>query len=371
MDFARRRSRIVERSGPVARRTCAPDPSTILPPRSCSPGCSGKLPGVSGLAQVDRASDVWPGEFITLRGRRVFVRRVDDAAATTAPSDPRPVAVMIHGLGGSSINWTDLGQVLAPTAASYALDLPGFGLSDPPVDGDYSIEEFAQTVIAYLETLLAARRGGPREGREPGVHLLGNSLGGAIAVRVAMLRPDLLRSLTLISPAFPDLRPRVRRLQFLPLSLVRLPGIGPAGFRLIASAYPERQVDQTFREILVDPAVMGVVRRQQAIDQAAARASMAWAPDALAASFNALVRSWIVDFGASHWAAARAVSVPTAVVWGARDLLVSVGVAPKVVRHIRGSTLTVFDDVGHVAQMEKPDATAKIVAELIGRAETE
>lgn len=322
------------------------------------------LPGVSELAQVNRTSDVWPGEFVSLRGRRVFVRHVDGAAATTAPSDPRPAIVMIHGLGGSSINWTDVGQVLAPTAASYALDLPGFGLSDPPADGDYSIEEFAQTVIAYLENLIAVR------GRDRGVHLVGNSLGGAIAVRVAMLRPDLLRSLTLISPAFPDLRPRVRRLQFLPLSLVRLPGVGPAGFRLIASAYPERQVDQTFREILVDPAAMGPVRRRQAIDQAAARASMPWAPDALAASFNALVRSWIVDLGASHWAAARAVSVPTAVVWGARDLLVSVGVAPKVVRHIKGSTLTVFEDVGHVAQMEKPGETAKVIADLIGRAES-
>ena len=264
---------------------------------------------------------------------------------------------MIHGLGGSSINWTDLGQVLAPTAASYALDLPGFGLSDPPADGDYGIEEFAWTVIAYLETLVAVRG--------PGVHLIGNSLGGAIAVRVAMLRPDLLRSLTLISPAFPDLRPRVRRLQFLPLSLVRIPGLGPAGFRLVASAYPEQQVDRTFGEILVDPRVMGPVRRRQAVDQAVARASMPWAPDALAASFNALVRSWLVDLGASHWAAARAVSVPTAVVWGARDLLVSVGVAPKVVRHIKGSTLTVFEDVGHVAQMERPEETARIVRDLI------
>ncbi|WP_461166243.1 alpha/beta fold hydrolase [Tsukamurella serpentis] len=324
---------------------------------------------MSELAAVNRSSEVWPGRFVTLRGRRLFVRHVDAAAGgdsrpaavldsrPAAVLDSRPAAVMIHGLGGSSINWTDLGQVLAPVAASYAVDLPGFGLSDPPADGDYSVEEFAQTVIAYLETVVAVRPGR--------VHLVGNSLGGAIAVRVAMLRPDLLASLSLISPAFPDLRPRVRRLQFLPLSLVRLPGVGPAGFRLVASAYPERQVDQTFREILVDPTVLGPVRRRQAIDQAAARASMPWAPSALAASFNALVRSWIVDFGASHWAAARAISVPTAVLWGARDLLVSVGVAPKVVRHIRGSTLTVFEDVGHVAQMERPEATARIIADLI------
>ncbi|CAM3718060.1 alpha/beta fold hydrolase [Tsukamurella strandjordii] len=321
---------------------------------------------MSALAPLDRTSDVWPGEFLTVRGQRLFVRHVDDAAAITAPPDPRPAVVMIHGLGGSSINWTDLGQVLAPTAASYAPDLPGFGLSDPPADGDYGIEAFAEIVIGYLETLVAARAG-----YRGGVHLVGNSLGGAIAVRVAMLRPDLLRSLTLISPAFPDLRPRVRRLQFLPLSLVRIPVVGPAGFRLVGSAYPARQVDQTFREILVDPGVMGPVRRDQAIDQAAARASMPWAPDALAASFNALVRSWIVDFGAAHWAAARAVSVPTAVIWGARDLLVSVGVAPKVVRHIKGSTLTVFEDVGHVAQMERPVQTARLVRDLVTATQSE
>lgn len=324
---------------------------------------SGKLLTMSALARVDRTSDVWPGEYLSIHGQRVFVRHVDGAAAMTAPLDSRPTAVMIHGLGGSSINWTDLGQILASEVASYALDLPGFGLSDPPVDGDYGIEAFAEIVIGYLETLVAVRG--------PGVHLIGNSLGGAIAVRVAMLRPDLLRSLSLISPAFPDLRPRVRRLQFLPLSLVRIPVVGPAGFRLVGSAYPERQVDQTFREILVDPDTMGPVRRRQAIDQAVARASMPWAPDALAASFNALVRSWIVDFGASHWAAARAVSVPTSVIWGARDLLVSVGVAPKVVRHIKGSTLTVFEDVGHVAQMERPQETARLVAALVAETERE
>ncbi|GAA4406323.1 alpha/beta fold hydrolase [Tsukamurella soli] len=315
-------------------------------------------PGPEPLATLDRTSDVWPGEFVRVRGQRVFVRHVDAAAAFQAPAGARPLAVMVHGLGGSSINWTDLGQILAPSVASYALDLPGFGLSDPPADGDYGIEAFAEAVIGYLEILVAAR------GRRR-VHLLGNSLGGAVAVRVAMARPDLVATLTLISPAFPDLRPRLRRLQFLPLSLVRIPVVGPAGFRLVGSAYPARQVESTFREILVDPDVMGPVRRRQAIDQAAARASMPWAPDALAASFNALVRSWIADLGAAHWSAARAVSAPTLVVWGARDLLVSSAVAPKVARHIRGSTLIVYEDVGHVAQMERPAAVARAVWELI------
>ncbi|MDF0528914.1 alpha/beta fold hydrolase [Tsukamurella sp. 8F] len=316
--------------------------------------------GLPPLRPVDRATEVWPGGFVTVHGGRLFVRHVDGAAAPTARADPRPTAVMLHGLGGSSINWTDLGQVLAPRIASFAPDLPGFGLSDPPVDGDYGIDACADTVVGYLEHLVTAR------GCER-VHLLGNSLGGAVAVRVAARRPDLVATLTLISPAFPDLRPRLRRLQFLPLTLVRIPFAGPAGFRLVGSAYPERQVDQTFREILVDPAVMGPVRRQQAIDQAVARAGLQWAPDALAASFNALVRSWIVDAGSAHWGAARAVSAPTRVLWGARDLLVSAGIAPKVVRHIAGSTLTVYGAVGHVAQMERPADVAREVCDLVCR----
>ena len=92
-----------------------------------------------------------------------------------------------------------------------ALDLPGFGDSPPPDDGDYSVTGHARAVIRYLDA----------SGRGP-VHLFGNSLGGAVSTRVAAVRPDLVRTLTLVSPALPEIR--VQRTA-VPTALLALPGV--------------------------------------------------------------------------------------------------------------------------------------------------
>src|ERR1700679_1490434 len=96
------------------------------------------------------------------------------AGRPRAPAEGAEPAVFVHGLGGSSRNWTDLmaelsrpGPVPAePVLSSEAIDLPGFGYSPPPADGDYSIDAHAAAVIDLIDA----------GGRWP-VHLIGNSLG--------------------------------------------------------------------------------------------------------------------------------------------------------------------------------------------------
>ena len=130
----------------------------------------------------------WPGRMVSLGSHEVFVR----SAPVGGDAEP---ALFVHGLEGSSRNWTDLMDLLRPRLACDALDLPGFGDSPPRPDGRYSIAALAETVVALIQ----------KQSRP--VHLVGNSLGGAVSVRVAATRPDLVRTLTLISPALPDLRP--------------------------------------------------------------------------------------------------------------------------------------------------------------------
>lgn len=124
----------------------------------------------------------------------------------------------MHGLGGSSQNWSALMLLLEDILDGEAVDLPGFGDSPPPDDGDYSLTGHARALIRYLDAA----------GRGP-VHLLGNSLGGAVSTRVAAVRPDLVRTLTLISPALPELR--VQR-SAVPTALMALPGVAPLFSRL-------------------------------------------------------------------------------------------------------------------------------------------
>ena len=137
-------------------------------------------------------------------GLSTYVRRTPPTRPDAEP------ALYVHGLGGSSLNWTDLAYLLADRLDGEAIDLPGFGRSDPA--RSYTIATMADRVVRWIE----------HSGRGP-VHLFGNSLGGAITVRVAGTRPDLVRTLTLVSPAMPFMDPR-RSLQSRLLPLLLIPG---------------------------------------------------------------------------------------------------------------------------------------------------
>ena len=127
----------------------------------------------------------WPGREVTAGGVTLHVRE-------TPGPDGCP-AVYVHGLGGSAKNWTDLSALLSTRAAGTAVDLPGFGRSRPPAGFDFTPAAHADALLCFLA------------GRNEPVHLLGNSFGGAIALSVAARRPELVRTLTLVSPG--DARP--------------------------------------------------------------------------------------------------------------------------------------------------------------------
>src|SRR3954462_7706642 len=168
----------------------------------------------------------WPARRVDVGGKMLHVR---DPPATRPDAEP---AVYVHGLGGSSQNFTDVAGLLADRFDGQAVDLPGFGYSPPRRSS--SIPAFAGRLIKYLE--FADR--GP-------VHLVGNSLGGAISVRVAALRPDLIRTLTLISPAMPFLDPR-RTAQGPLLPLLAL----PRADRLFAFGMARMTVEEMANEVL-------------------------------------------------------------------------------------------------------------------------
>src|SRR5688572_23956200 len=140
------------------------------------------------LPELPTALPPWPGEEVALDGTVTYVRHTP---ATGPDAEP---ALYVHGLGGSSLNWTDLAFLLAGRLEGEAIDLPGFGRSGP--GRNYQVYAMADRVIRWIE----------HSGRGP-VHLFGNSLGGAITVWVAGTRPDLVRTLTLVSPAMPFMDP--------------------------------------------------------------------------------------------------------------------------------------------------------------------
>ena len=294
----------------------------------------------------------WPGRHVRLDGTLVHVR---DTPATGPGAEP---ALYVHGLGGSAQNWTDLAGLLADRLDGQAIDLPGFGRSEP--GPRYTIPAFAERVIRWIE----------HSDRGP-VHLFGNSLGGAISVRVAALRPDLVRTLTLVSPALPFLDFR-RSLQGRMLPLLAIPrGERLAAWRL-AQFSPEVTAQQVMEACVADLTRISEQRRQEAIDEIRVRYEAAHYAAAYVRTFRGLVgsflRSYLPGEGAL-WRQAAAVRAPTLVVGGRQDRLVDVRVAPQAARVIPDSRLLMLDGVGHVAQLEVPRTVARAVLGLLAEPE--
>lgn len=279
----------------------------------------------------------WPGELVQLAGRPTYVRR-----AGTHGGEP---AVFVHGLGGGSTNWTDLMALLAPEVDGLALDLPGFGRSAPPADGRYPLDLHVGAVVALIQ----------HQGRGP-VHLFGNSLGGAVSTRLAAERPDLVRSLTLISPALPDLAPRRDLDPRLPL--IFLPGLGPLLQRRLASRPAEVRARATLDLVYHQPSRVHSERLCEATAEVTRRSGLGHADSALAGSLRGLVRAQVARGDRGLWRQAAAVAAPVLLIWGRNDRLVDVRVAARAARVFRDAELLVLDDAGHVAQLEDPVAVA-------------
>jgi pimeloyl-ACP methyl ester carboxylesterase len=234
------------------------------------------------------------------------------------------------------------------------VDLPGFGRSRPPAGFDFTPAAHADALLCFLA------------GRNEPVHLLGNSFGGAIALSVAARRPELVRTLTLVSPAMPDRRPDPRRMADVRLALALIPGrIGERARAGLAAVPPRVRAEQVVRVCFGDPTRVPEHRLVEAAEDIAFRSGLAWAQEAGERTARGLVASWW--WGASPWATAARVQAPTLVVWGERDRLVSPRLAARTAAAIPGARLLMLPGVGHVAQIEAADTVARAVAALWDR----
>mgnify|MGYP000338947919 CR=1 FL=1 len=303
----------------------------------------------------------WPGANLPVDGGDVFVRHTPWSGPVDGADDgaPRERALYVHGLGGASTNWTDLAALLAVRFEGWSLDLPGFGRSQPPSRTRYSIRGHVRAVVDVLEHVAA--QPGDAAGRP--VHLLGNSLGGLVSLLVASRRPDLVASLTLISPAMPVYRvpPAFSRAMLLLL----LPGVPSLAERRLAGITPEQNVRAMIRMCFGEPDRVPRERMEQAVQEMRERAEQPWADRALTRSMRGLITSYLRVGAANAWRAARGLRLPTLVIWGERDRLVDPALAPRLAAAIPDARLLVLERVGHVAMLEAPEPTARAVLGMV------
>jgi len=256
-------------------------------------------------------------------------------------AETHPPVVLVHGLGGSVVNWWLTGPALASAlgARTIAVDLIGFGRTR--TDGrTASLGVNGRMVAGVLDRI------GPAT-------LVGNSMGGAIAVGVAARRPELVTGLVLVDPALPrppgtfDQWQTVVRFAGLtvpmlatPVVAARMRRMGPVGI-----------VDGTMGLSMRDASTLDPDVRTRMIELATQRAAMGGeSPRAYTQAAASLVRYVTGPMRRD----VEAVGAPTLLVHGTRDRLVPVSFARAVARSRPDWALAELDGCGHVPQLERP-----------------
>ncbi len=280
----------------------------------------------------------WPREDVLLPNRTLSVRHAEGLTPGL------PTAVFAHGLGGSSLNWTDLMDRLRGEVDGWAVDLGGFGQSPPPRDGNMTPSGHARGLVDLIDHL----------GTGP-VHLFGNSMGGAIALQLAARRPDLVRSLTLISPALPSVFATRSNIH---LPVIAVPGVGERLVPKYLETDPVSRVRGTVDLCFADPTRVSDVRLAEALEEVKERDHLTYASDTFLRSLRGLLRTYM-DVGPNRpWKLAERVTCPTLVIYGRKDPLVDPRSAHRVTKHFPNAHVVVLPDSGHVAQMEHPEFVA-------------
>ncbi|MFM1966403.1 MAG: hypothetical protein RL134_2128 [Actinomycetota bacterium] len=260
-------------------------------------------------------------------------------------------AVLIHGLGGSALNWVPLMEHLDGQAASLAIDLPGFGMSPPPRDGDYSPRGHARAAAGAIEEW---RR---RRGISGPVHVMGNSMGGAVAVQLAAHRPELVSALTLVSPALPSTRVGRGNAH---LPIVAVPGVGESLIRRYAAVPVEQRVQATLDACTTDPGRIPQSLREALVAETAQRDALPYASDAFLRSLRGLLATFADPGPRRPWRLAQRIQRPVLAIYGEDDILVDARGASRAAREFPDAEVALLADCGHVAQMEHPDLVAEL-----------
>jgi pimeloyl-ACP methyl ester carboxylesterase len=291
------------------------------------------------------------GYFVEVASRQVHVRY------SGRSDSERPLALFVHGHLGSSRTWTALMSLLSGQLDCVAMDLPGFGHTPPPAR--YSTEAMGDTVAGVVAAI----------SDEP-VHVVGNSYGGTIALWLAARHPELVRTLTLISPAV-SLSPAGLSVRKCLAVLYRL-CTGSAGLRRQLSGKDAAELaGAVLKECCIDSAGIDA----EVIDGAAADAREAlrnpWRVTAEARSFRALAAT-LMRFhfpgDSSLRQTATRIRVPTAIIWGEGDATVPVRHARRLARLIPAARLAVVGGTGHLPQLEAPQRVAAIIQAHVARA---
>ena len=256
-----------------------------------------------------------------------------------AGDGPEPV-VCLHGLGSNKASFFETVSALTPDHTVHAIDLPGFGGSSKPARGAYDAPYFARAVLGYMDAV----------GLQS-AHLVGNSMGGRVALELALADPDRAITVSLLAPA---LAFRKRR-ELVPLVKLVRP-------ELAAIPHPMRTAS-------VRAYFWGLFARPERLDPAAADVAIeefcrTYRSRSARIAFFAALRNIYLDAphgGSGLWTRLTTLLPPALFVWGDSDRLVPAGFSRHVARAVPSARQVILPECGHVPQVELADRTNALI----------
>src|SRR6059058_2579145 len=267
-----------------------------------------------------------------------------------------PAVVFVHGLGSSGyMEWRHTLESTAARHRVFAPDLPGYGRSDKP-RARYTIPYFARFISRYMEErgLRAAA-------------LVGTSLGGRIALEVALEEPKLVRKLVLVNTLGLG-RPQVRIAQ-MAYGLVTIPRVGEAvmGFARDALSWAPRTM---IRRVAARYSGASADLSRTMDDTYLDDLREMYATDGFHNAYLSTVRSLVNPralLGGHHDVTRRLneLKIPVQLIWGADDPLFPLAHAERAHTLIERSQLAVIDGAGHSPQAERPEEFNRVLQRFL------
>jgi pimeloyl-ACP methyl ester carboxylesterase len=266
-----------------------------------------------------------PSVFLDIDGMQVHVR-------DEGPRDDASPIVLLHGFGSSLHAWDGWAAALRDRRRVVRLDLPGFGLTGPSPDNLYGLERDMRVTLAVLDRLGIAR-----------VVIGGNSLGGAVAWRMALGAPARVDKLILVDAGgYPQHATSIP----IGMRLLRLPGLP----WVMQHTLPKSLVAQGFRNLFGDPDRVTPEMIERSFELTSREGNR-----------RALVDRTRQRTPNTLYERIPELKLPTLIIWGGRDRLIPPDDAERFHREIAGSVLVMFDDLGHAPEEEDPVRTVAAV----------
>jgi pimeloyl-ACP methyl ester carboxylesterase len=279
--------------------------------------------------------------------QRVHDVHVGRLRLSTLTMGDGPDILLLHGLGATKASFFETAAALSRTHRVHALDLPGFGSSSKPAFAAYDAGYFADAVLGAMDQLEIER-----------AHLVGNSLGGRVAIEVGLRSPDRVGALGLLCPAVAFVRRGHQRI----VRLLR-PELGVLPHRFGRTTVANQFWNLFADRDQVDPSVADVVVEEFQRIYGSAWGRLAF----LSSARNVYLER---PFGRDGFYTRLAELQPPALfVWGSHDKLIPSGFSRHVAEWLPAAEQIVLDSCGHVPQVERPTQTNGLLERFFARAD--